>query len=219
MAPANRTVGAKITDSHCCSAQFLLGWVFEGTAMFDFDLQMRFWRSAIDASMYWTEASVAAASAWQNQVMAASTQASRGTTATSPNNVFSFALPQTANPWASSLAMWQSFFPAPAMPMMSPWNFFGANNGNSGAAMFPSFWPGMPQTSPQAFFSWPSTPWAMFQTPMTAMMMSAGMPYDVAVPAAKASAATMEAADAAREQFAALMSFSGADGCARRPRN
>jgi hypothetical protein len=40
------------------------------TAVFDFDLQMRFWRSLTDAMMHHTDAMLAASADWQNEVLA-----------------------------------------------------------------------------------------------------------------------------------------------------
>ena len=39
--------------------------------MFDFDLQLRFWRSVTDAILHGTEATLAAASAWQSEIVTA----------------------------------------------------------------------------------------------------------------------------------------------------
>ncbi len=50
------------------------------------------------------------------------------------------------------------------------------------------------------YWSMPAMPWTLYQAPMTAMFVSAGMPYAIAAPAARASAAAMDAADAARLQ-------------------
>jgi hypothetical protein len=76
---------------------------------------------------------------------------------------------------------------------------------------------GFPQANPAAmfgpFWNWAATPWTFMQTPLTAMMMSAGLPYNVASPSAKAGTAAMDAADAAHKQmehvFSAYRSDSG----------
>ncbi len=52
----------------------------------------------------------------------------------------------------------------------------------------------------RAYWSMPPMPWSLCQMPMTAMFISAGIPYAVAAPAARASAAALDAADAARLQ-------------------
>lgn len=61
-------------------------------------------------------------------------------------------------------------------------------------------------------FAWPRASWNMFQTPMTAWLMSSGLPYAVAAPTARANAASMEAADAAREGFNRVFSSFRTDG-------
>lgn len=75
-------------------------------------------------------------------------------------------------------------------------------------AMDAAAWPSMMQ----AFWAWPSSPWALYQTPLTAMMMSAGMPYTVALPTARASTATLDAADATRQQVLNVFSAYRSDG-------
>ena len=62
------------------------------------------------------------------------------------------------------------------------------------------------------FWNWAASPWAFMQTPITAMMMQAGFPYDVASPSAKASTAAMDAADAARQQLDNVFSSYRSDG-------
>jgi hypothetical protein len=54
--------------------------------------------------------------------------------------------------------------------------------------------------------------WAYMQMPLTAMLMSSGMPYSVASPSAKASTAAMDAADAARQQLDKVYSAYRSDG-------
>ena len=59
---------------------------------------------------------------------------------------------------------------------------------------------------------WSTMGWAVMQTPWTAMMVSAGMPYKVASPTAKASTSAMDAAHAARQQMDKMYSAYRSDG-------
>lgn len=62
------------------------------------------------------------------------------------------------------------------------------------------------------YFPWPALTWSYMQTPLTAMLMSSGMPYAVASPSAKASTCAMDAADAAREQMEKVYASYRSDG-------
>ena len=73
----------------------------------------------------------------------------------------------------------------------------------------------MPGTMPammDAFMAWRVLPWSFYQTPLTAMMLSAGLPYTVAAPTARASTATMDAAEAAHQQIMNVFSAYRSDG-------
>ena len=162
--------------------------------MFDFDLQMRFWRSVTDAMVHSTQATMAAASAWQDLVLA-TPGANKPDVPAAP--VWPFLAPfPVSNPW----------FPAArSLTDVSPWvEIFWRQS----ADMMPvttTAWGSFPQPNPAAMFApfwgWAASPWAFMQTPLTAMMMQAGFPYAVASPSAKASTAAMDAADAARQQM------------------
>src|SRR3990170_3413138 len=94
--------------------------------MFDFDLQMRFWRSATEAVMQWSQASIAAATEFQEQAQR-----------TPPGNSFrpqpQYSAPLTElipNPWAWTMAWWQAVLPqnaAPSRPAMPSFNNGFAN--------------------------------------------------------------------------------------------
>ncbi len=254
--------------------------------MFDFDLQLRFWRGMTDAMLHGTQATLAAASEMQDQLLAANaksnsaTAASRAPAASVPpvTSMFSMAgfpqarLPQAGLPPAMTspllwwLAPWQS-----AMSAMVPGKGATAATANPFAAINPFFdmtpwfamwmrppaasWPTLPQMMSMgnaatawpgfngpglngpasqlpwanwlsmwgqgpaaalgpmaAFWPWSAMGWTVMQTPLTAMMMSAGMPYKVASPSAKASTAAMDAAHAARQQMDKMYSAYRSDG-------
>jgi hypothetical protein len=74
---------------------------------------------------------------------------------------------------------------------------------------FATTWPIDPAayfTVAKAFWAFPTTPWSMYQSPLMAWMITSGVPASVAAPAARATTSAMDAADAARQQAAHLMS-------------
>lgn len=190
--------------------------------MLDFDLQMRFWRSTQDAMFGFASAAIAATTTWQEN-------ASRGYTPYrqpppfNPMTWWTAFLPQSqfntpfgfggrdfGSPFfqfAPSMSSW------PMAEMASPaalWNTMTcafaqpATANLAYADMFKNFW-----NWSQA---WQPFPWTMYQYPMTAMLMSTGMPYAVAEPTARASAATFDAVDAARQQANNIFSAYRSDG-------
>ena len=199
--------------------------------MIDFELQMRFWRNFTDAVLHSTDASFAAASIWQDQNLASGK--SPGVAAPVP------APSMTGWPWIAAFApapkesalawpqMWWLDTPAPAAAS----NPFAAMMPTQMLSMMTAFmpwadtmWQAASAFGPQSpmaqmaktmapFWPWPDLTWTYMQTPLTAMLMSTGMPYAVASPSAKASTAAMDAADAARQQldhvYAACNSDSG----------
>lgn len=109
---------------------------------------------------------------------------------TSPNNPFG------ANP---SLPFWPSASAPPAFD-------FGFSE------MMQAYWGGSSKSG-LAGFSWnPAFSWTIYQWPWTMMLISAGVPSAVATPTARCSAATMDAADAAREQMTRMFSAYRSDG-------
>ncbi len=142
-------------------------------------------------------------------------------------------------PFGTSAAPWNAFqWP---MPFLFPWataggfgmpsafpNMFPTSFPTAFSASFPTSFPG--STSPmmpnpwaafdagamapmmQMMSMWSPLSWTMWQMPITAMMMSAGMPYSVACPAARASTASLDAMDAARDQVLHVFSAYRTDG-------
>ncbi len=198
--------------------------------MFDFELQMRFMRSAFDAWTGYATAGAATWDVWQRdaQKKFAGTPQPQlplfDSNALNPfmwwANVLSNAQPMKS-PAADFGAGFFQFAPQFSQPFAQPAASLFANpfanqfanplapmgQGNFG---FPNFasppwnnpwnnaWTEMMQSW---FWAWPQSSWALFQNPMTAMLMSTGMPYSVAEPTARANAASMAAADAARQSF------------------
>lgn len=174
----------------------------------DFNLQMRFWRSVTDAMLHSADAAFAAAAAWQDEVLSSDKK---------PQS-FAFEVPAAANPWPW-LQVGQAWMSAAAMPVQTPqmpmpFAFFSMMP----YSMMPQvadFWRtfGSPMAfaGRNPFWPWPMA-WATMQLPLTAMMVSAGVPYAVASPSAKASTAAMEAADAARQQIEKVYSAYRSDG-------
>ena len=174
-------------------------------AVFDFDLQMRFWRSVTDAMVHSAQASMAAASAWQDVVLA-SPGAIKTADPEAPVWPFFAAVPDS-NPW----------FPAArSLTEVSPWVEIFWRQSADMMPMTETAWGSIPQANPAAmlapFWGWAASPWAFMQTPLTAMMMQAGFPYAVASPSAKAGTAAMDAADAARQQMDNVFASYRSDG-------
>jgi hypothetical protein len=198
---------------------------FERLAMYDFDLHMRFVRSATDAFFQTAEATMAAMTAWPD--MLPDQHNASAAPAAAMFNPFAWLQPQPAMPFAGA-AMFDPFgwlqspavTPFSAAPLFDPFAWLVPPTA-------PSFWkapsafamsmPTMPvpyalPESLSAWWSWPATSWVLFQTPLTAMMMSAGWPLSVAGPAARASTSAMDAADAARQQMMQAFAAYRSDG-------
>ena len=242
--------------------------------MFDFDCQMRFWKSATDAAFGYASATLAAVAVMQDRVQdqmaggdsqgaTASAAAPFSFDAFNPFGPFAaFVLPfqwwglqQPGNPFTPFATgartgtmsgtmtgtmpdFFSAFFPwaPPVSPAAQEWNPFSfagmpahsfldpssflANTPFSGQ-LFDSSW-SSPWSSPWSSqwvemmrsFGWvvPQPSWTMWQHPMTAALMAAGMPYSVASPTARANASAMDAADAAREGFNKAFSSYHSDG-------
>lgn len=118
-----------------------------------------------------------------------------------------------------------AFFPfapqlAPVAPVWNPFTF--ASSPASAFFTTPSFLSNPllnnPWQSPWTEmmrsygWAWPQPSWTMWQHPMTAALMAAGMPYSVASPTARANASAMDAADAARDGFNKAFSSYHSDG-------
>jgi len=198
--------------------------------VYDFDLHMRFMRSAIEAWFGYASAGAAALQSFQE----ASIPSEKGNGAAASDRtmdlVTAFWNPTTFwNPmsfWTAALG--QSpvkpqavsdfaapFFQFSAQPPSAfwPWSW-GASAApvwpNAGdTARWQSGWTDMLQA---CSWAWPQIPATAYAAPMTFMLMWAGFPYRVAEPAARANAASMDAANAAREGFDRMMSSFRTDG-------
>ncbi len=196
--------------------------------MFDFDLQMRFWRSMTDVMVHSAQASMAAASAVQDQVTSGAGQPAAASVTDNPALWWlTLFQPPTVRKtgFADAASMFNPFLMM--APWMAPWAnvqpSWGASAwGQSAWGARPNAWPSvggtafpMPWSMPPmatTMWGWPSLPWVYMQMPLTAMLVSAGYPIGVAVPSAKASTAAMDAADAAREQMEKVYSAYRSDG-------
>lgn len=118
------------------------------------------------------------------------------------------------NPWAFLMGSINSttrpatnmFSPPFGLPLPNP--FLNQIFGTQAPALGPEAWLGMVR----AFWSSPAMSWTMYQSPMAAMMVSAGMPYAMALPAARASTSALDAAEAARQQALKVFSAYRSDG-------
>ena len=177
--------------------------------MWDLNLQMRFWRSLTEAFLESTTASMAAAGEFQSKLLAedAPPKTKVIPAQVSPFNPFDW--------WQTAIAC-NPFLSPPTPPRREP----------TSGSMFWNPWLSVP-AAPQPADQWmkfyadlwtrppawtASTPWALWQTPMTMMFMSFGMPHSVASPAARASAASFDAADAAQQQMQKVYSAYRSDG-------
>lgn len=198
------------------------------TSLFDFDLHFRFLRKATEVFFEMSQASVAAAVAWQSRLHDEMTPEGRQT-ATAPAfwpMWFGDWTPGTAtsagrsnDPFeafraaATNLSPFGNFTPFGHMPIAaSPSAAFDPMQVWFAAA---SAWQDLAQHGTMAacgagLSAWPNsatqsvwsaTPWSIYQAPMMAMMLSYGVPYSVAAPTARASTSAMDAADAAYTQW------------------
>ncbi len=225
--------------------------------MFDFECQMRFWKSATDAAFGYASATMAAVSVMQDRA-----QDEMAGDARQPASApFSF---DAFNPFALPFQWWNTPQPSsPFLPFMGPfmggavpgfasmfspfapqpsniaqaWNPFAVSPAFSPPAAFfdpfglvnnpllsnpwisqwqsqwPVQWPSQWAEMMRSYgWAWPQPSWTMWQHPMTAALMSAGMPYSVASPTARANASAMDAADAARDGFNKAFSSYHSDG-------
>jgi hypothetical protein len=194
--------------------------------VFDFALHIRFLQKATEAFFEMGQASVAASAAWQSRLHDEMTSECWQTgnalsawpvwfgdwipTATTP----AVWPANPVAPWnaaASSFSPWQTWFdiwaPAAASPAratdpmqawheaVSAWQNLASPNTMTALNPLTSGWPAAAQAI------WSVTPWSFYQGPLTAMMLSYGVPYAVAAPTARASTSAMDAADAACTQW------------------
>jgi hypothetical protein len=208
---------------HCSKTDIVAVQTGVYVSVIDSDLQLRFMKSANEAIFACASASVAALSAWQQHVIG-----NWGTAGVIPVQ----ALPKGfGSPWAAF-----SWMGAPAgygqpqtdfgsgffqfAPAMKAWQQ-GATawgGGNSWPTSSPGLFGSNPFTafmSPdmmRTFWSMPRLPWSMYQMPWAAMLISNGVPASVANPAAQASAATLDAVEAANQQASRVFSAYRSDG-------
>ena len=196
--------------------------------MWDFDLQLRFAKSMSDAFFGVASMAIGAASEVQQKALQSIDERPTPRVAEAspfdpfgafgwwpaffPQDNFTTALPvPSAFTWPGvfpAMPFWPGL-PSPveqnrwtaAMTAASGFQQMAANN-MAGADMIKSFWPAA---------AWQPFTWTMYKWPMTAMMISAGVPHAVASPAADAGMATMDAVDCAREQASLMFAFFGGD--------
>jgi hypothetical protein len=184
--------------------------------VFDPDLQLRFMRSATDAFFQGAEAMMAASRSWQTALQGGSdTRGAMPMARVQPMPMEPIAA------WSWAFDLWRDH-PAikPAMPAQWPWLQSAAPKPtwplqpfqmNPMWAMNPSAasFGGMgPSADPAALWSsmmtsyWtlPAVSWSLYQGPLTMMLVTSGLPYAIAGPAARASTAALDAADAMRLQ-------------------
>lgn len=182
--------------------------------MFDFDLNARFWRSATEAMFEGAAAAFAAATTLNEHFTAPPTSRRPEPVGfamfdpmgwfTSPNRT-SLPAPSFELPYASNTV--DMFNPYAWLRAWMPTNTpLTPCSPEQWMQLYSEFW------TNSALGMSSASPWAMWRTPLTVMMMSIGMPYAVASPAARASAASMEAADAARQQMAKAFAAYRTDG-------
>lgn len=173
--------------------------------MFDPELHARFVRSSTNAFLEFSRASMAAAAAWQRE---ASDPRPAPPSPVLPGfemwtAAWKFWLESASAPvpdfWRNSRPSYSSYSysASPAWPWFFGWP--APSNAAPASFMF---------SSPFAAFDWPMRmmPWSFYQSPLLGMMLSTGMPYTVAAPAARASTSAMEAAEAAQQQFQLMFS-------------
>jgi hypothetical protein len=186
--------------------------------VFDFDLQMRFWRSVTDVMVHGAQAALAATTALQEQMLAPVAKPQPTPQSSPMLAMFDPAVWMWGGPGIASQGPFASVNPMSANPFLdaSPWIEIFWRQSADMMPVVETAWGSFPQPNPAAmlapFFGLAASPWAFMQTPLTAMIMQAGFPYDVASPSAKAGTAAMDAADAARQQMDHVMSAYRTDG-------
>lgn len=165
--------------------------------MFDFALHFRCLQKATEALFEMGQATFAAQIAWQsklNDELVNTLHAATPTPATEAN-IDPFSL------WQSWLECWTNVGAPPRSNSNSIANMWQAWATPASTAMVAgaSAWPSL---TANAFLN--ATPWSFYQGPLTAMMLSYGVPYSVAAPTARASTCAMDAADAACAQWRSI---------------
>lgn len=187
--------------------------------MFDAALQLRFWRNLSEAMTHGTEAMFAAATVWQKEVLTAAQEPERAQAAQQQPMAMLF--------WPMSYAgspLMQRQVSSTPLAYFAPWAVAPDSNAFSLFAQWANFYSEAVKTmgpnGPYAqltktfapYLPWPDLTWTYMQAPLTAMLMSSGLPYTVAAPSARASTCAMDAADAAREQMEKVYAAYRTDG-------
>lgn len=166
--------------------------------MYDFDQHVRFITRATEAAFGYAALSMAAVGAWQDQALDRSPCES----AAQPQPDMFNPLSWMSSALQGSMPPWFGMFPglgagnAPRLPDYGA-SFFGTPMGPS-AGDWQRDWS---DAMTACCWAWPQSSWMMWHQPMTASLMGCGLPYPVASQAARANAAALDAADAARETF------------------
>jgi hypothetical protein len=162
--------------------------------VFDFALHFRCLQKTTEALFEMGQATLAAGMAWQSSFTDEMVNTIHATTNPPDSTAIDpFSL------WQSWLDCWTN----PTTPQRSnsiadAWQAWAAPASTAivaGAAAWPSL-------TTNAF--WNASPWSFYQGPLTAMMLSYGLPYSVAAPTARASTCAMDAADAAYAQWRSI---------------
>lgn len=193
--------------------------------MYDFDTHMRFMRSAMDAWFNYTTAATAACGAWQDQVsnqLGARVESKPAAPASPYEQAFSWwtnmFMPHLGQQKQSAQDFGAGFFQFSPMhnlytgfdfmKMFSPFHGFAAPS-----AQMSNPWASNWMEAMMAYSrAMPQFSWTIFQAPMTAWLMAAGMPYSVAAPTARGNAASMDAAIAVQQGFDKMYSSFRTDG-------
>lgn len=162
--------------------------------MFDFALHFRCLQKATEALFEMGQATLAAGIALQSSFSEDLVNTIHATTAPpASTNIDPFSL------WQSWLDCWTSPSASPRPnPVADAWQAWAAP-ASTAIVAGASAWPSL---TANAF--WNATPWSFYQGPLTAMMLSYGVPYSVAAPTARASTCAMDAADAACAQWRSM---------------
>ena len=199
-------------------------------ALYDFDLHMRFIKSATEAWFSYATAGFAALSALQDRL-------ANGNIEILPPAA---PAPIPAGPYGNMFSWWLDMFTPKAAAAPAGVADFGAAafQFSPFAAAFKPFawgssstanpwmdgWQDMMKSMMQGWGSqgwgmqgaqawgFPQMSWSAFQMPMTAWLMAAGLPYSVAEPTARGNTASMDAAAAARESLDRIFSSMRTDG-------
>lgn len=162
--------------------------------MFDFALHFRCLQKATEALFEMSQATLAAGIAWQSSLSEELVNTIHATTNPPASaDVDPFSL------WQSWVDCWTNSGTSPRTNQIADiWQAWAAP-ASTAIVAGASAWPSL---TANAFMN--ATPWSFYQGPLTAMMLSYGVPYSVAAPTARASTCAMDAADAACAQWRSI---------------